>query len=213
MVSGASAEVRDEDRELARSVAAGDEDAFRRIVARYDRGLQRMARIYVGAAHVEDVVQETWIAVLRGIDGFEARSSLRTWVFGILVRIARRRAEREGRTIPFAPAGHGGDNYTGAVDIERLHHPELGTGYWPVEPAFSRDPELDLLAREAREVITRAVAALPGARREVITLRDLEGWSATEVCELLGISDVNQRTLLHRARVAVRSTLEEYLDE
>jgi RNA polymerase sigma-70 factor (ECF subfamily) len=189
----------------------GDEDAFRELVRRHDGGLRRMARLYVDDAVADDVVQDTWVTVVRGIDRFEGRSSLKTWVFGILVNVARRRAEREGRTIPFAAAG-GADPWSGTVDLARLHHPELGDGYWPSAPTWARDPADAAAAEEARTVILKALKETTPAQREVMTLRDVEGWSGPEVCEVLGISDVNQRTLLHRARVAVRRSLEEYFD-
>jgi RNA polymerase sigma-70 factor (ECF subfamily) len=201
------------ERELVDTLRRGEETAFRSLVLTHDRGLRRMARLYVGEAFVEDVVQETWIAVVRGIGGFEGRSTLRTWIFGILVNIARWQAVREGRTIPFAPVSSASERYQGAVDPDRLQHPELGRGYWPAPPSWPRDPESSALAAEARKVVSRAIGALPPAQREVIALRDVEGWPAAEVSALLGISDVNQRTLLHRARVAVRRALEVYLSD
>ena len=199
------------DRELVARLVGRDEDAFRELVALHDAGLRRMARLYVSDAVADDVVQDTWLTVMRGIGGFEGRSSLKTWVYGILVNVARRRAQREGRSVPFAPIGND-ERWSGTVPLERLHHPALGTGYWPSAPTFARDPADATLAGETREVVSRALHKLPPAQREVITLRDVEGWSGPEVSEVLGISDVNQRTLLHRARVTVRAALEEYLN-
>jgi len=213
VTGAASAQQATAERELIAALRRGDEDAFRTLVLTHDPGLRRMARLYVGEAFVDDVVQETWIVVVRGIAGFEGRSALRTWIFGILVNIARRRAEREGRTVPFAPVASVSEHYQGPVDPDRLHHPELGRGYWPAPPSWPRDPESSALATEARRVVFRAIDALPPAQREVIVLRDVEGWPAAEVSALLGISDVNQRTLLHRARVTVRRALEVYLNE
>jgi RNA polymerase sigma-70 factor (ECF subfamily) len=199
------------DRELVARLEAGDEAAFRELVRAHDAGLRRMARLYVSGDVADDVVQDTWVTVVRGIGRFEGRSSLKTWVYGILVNVARRRAQREERTVPFATAaGRGG--WKGVVDLERLHHPALGVGYWPAAPTWARDPAAAALDAETREVVVRAVGALVPAQREVMTLRDIEGWSGPEVCEVLGISEVNQRTLLHRARVAVRAALEEYLN-
>lgn len=175
----------------------------------HDPGLRRLARLYVADAVADDVVQDTWITVARGIERFEGRSSLKTWVYGILVNVARRRAQREGRTVPFASLG--GGEWTGTVELERLHHPALGLGYWPSAPTWGHDPADASVAAETRHVVLRAVRMLPPAQREVMTLRDVEGWSGPEVSEVLGISDVNQRTLLHRARVSVRAALEEYL--
>ena len=196
------------DTTLVARLVRGDEDAFRELVALHDPGLRRMARLYVTDAVADDVVQDTWVTVVRGIEGFEGRSSLKTWVYGILVNVARRRAQREGRTVPFASLG-GGD-WQGTVGLERLQHPALGTGYWPSAPTWGRDPSDASVAAETRQVVLRALQTLAPAQREVMTLRDIEGWSGPEVSEVLGISDVNQRTLLHRARVNVRAALEEY---
>jgi RNA polymerase sigma-70 factor, ECF subfamily len=193
-------------------LVAGEEAAFRELVRLHDSGLRRLARLYVPPAVADDVVQDTWMTVVRGIGGFEGRSSLKTWVYGILVNVARRRAQREGRTVPFASAAAGSGEWGGTVELERLHHPDLGFGYWPSAPMWARDPAAAALAAETREVVLRAMQRLPPAQREVMTLRDVEGWSGPEVSEVLGISDVNQRTLLHRARVAVRAALEEYLN-
>ena len=207
-----AASVARHDDQLAQRLRVGDESAFRELVGRCDPGLRRMARLYVSDALVDDVVQETWLNVIRGVDRFEGRSTLKTWTFGILVNVARRRAEREGRTIPFASAGSGVDPWNGVVDPRRLENPELGGGYWPSAPTWARDPADAAVAGELRAVVLRAIAEISDAQREVLTLRDLEGWSRPEVCEVLGISEVNQRTLLHRGRVAVRRAIEEYLD-
>lgn len=189
-----------------------DEEAFRQLVRLYDPGLRRMARLYVADSVADDVVQDTWVTVIRGLDRFEGRSSLKTWLFGILINVARRRAAREGRTVPFSATGSGSDPWEGAVALARLHHPELGEGYWPSAPTWARDPAEAAVAAEARTVVMKALAKMSPAQREVMTLCDLEGWSGPEVSEVLGISDVNQRTLLHRARVVVRRALEEYFD-
>lgn len=200
------------DDELVERMRHGDEGAFRELVLSFDPGLRRMARLYVEEPVADDVVQDTWVAVIRGIGRFEGRSSLKTWVFGILVNVARRRAEREGRTVPFAALGSGPVEWHGTVDVSRLQNPNLGEGYWPNSPTWARDPADAAVAAEARQVVLGALKKISPAQREVLTLRDLEGWSGPEVCEVLGISEVNQRTLLHRARVAVRRALEEYLD-
>jgi RNA polymerase sigma-70 factor (ECF subfamily) len=200
------------DAEIVERLRRGDESAFRELVGRLDGGLRRVARLYVDETSADDVVQDTWVAVVRGLDRFEGRSSLKTWVFGILVNVARRRAQREGRTVPFASLGTGDDAWGGTVDLARLHHPDLGAGYWPSAPTWARDPAGAALDGETREVVLRALRGLVPAQREVIMLRDVEGWSGTEVAEVLGISDVNQRTLLHRARVTVRAALEEYFN-
>lgn len=201
-----------DDAALVDRLRRADDDAFRELVGRYDSGLRRMARMYVADSVADDVVQDTWVIAVRGLDRFEGRSSLKTWLFGILINVARRRAEREGRTVPFSSTGSGSDPWDGTVALARLHHPELGQGYWPSAPTWARDPADAAVAAEARTVVLQALSKLSPAQREVMTLRDLEQWSGPEVCEVLGISDVNQRTLLHRARVAVRRALEEYFD-
>lgn len=202
-----------DDEKLVERLRRADEEAFRELVARFDAGLRRMARMYVHEAVADDVVQDTWIAVIRGIDRFQGRSSLKTWVFGILVNVARRRADREGRTVPFASVASSTEAWGGTVDLSRLHHPGLGEGYWPSPPRWARDPADAAVGAEVHGVVLEAIEALTPPQREVLTLRDLEGWSGPEVSEVLGISDVNQRTLLHRARVAVRRALEEYFDD
>jgi len=213
VTSGLATEQEASDAELVAGLRRGDEEAFVQLVRAHDPGLRRMARLYVADGVAEDVVQDTWLTVLRGIDRFEGRSTLKTWIYGILVNVARRRGAREGRTIPFASAGTAVDVWEGVVSPSRLQHPELGAGYWPASPMWARNPEAAALARETRAVVLRAVADLSPAQHEVIMLRDVEGWSAAETCEVLGISDLNQRTLLHRARVAVRKALEVYLDD
>jgi RNA polymerase sigma-70 factor, ECF subfamily len=213
VTSGLATEHEASEAELVAGLRRGEEEAFVQVVRLYDPGLRRMARLYASDGAAEDAVQDTWLTVLRGIDRFEGRSTLKTWIYGILVNVARRQGGREGRTIPFAAAGAAVDASEGAVSPSRLQHPELGTGYWPASPMWARNPEAAALAGETRTVVLRAIAALPPAQHEVIMLRDVEDWSAAETCEVLGISDLNQRTLLHRARVAVRRALEVYLDE
>ena len=181
---------------------AGDERAFEMLVARYDGGLRRVARTFVRTpSAVDDVVQETWLGVLRGLHDFEGRSSLRTWMFSILLNQARTRARRDARSLPFSaletedrptvdPAAFGAD------------------GRWASAPArLEGDPETGLLSGERRAHLLRAVEELSDEQRAVITLRDLVGCSAPEVCELLDLSDGNQRVLLHRARTRVRHAL------
>lgn len=198
---------------LLDALRRGDEQAFRHLVERHQAGLRRVAGLYVPGAVVDEVVQETWAAVVAGLDRFEARSSLKTWIYRILLNQARKRGPRERRTIPFAartgPLGDDGPT----VDPDRLVHPDLGRGYWPDNPpTWHGDPEGRLLGSETLAVVRSAIADLPDAQREVITLRDVEGWGADEVCDLLGLSSVNQRVLLHRARASVRHGLEVYFD-
>jgi RNA polymerase sigma-70 factor (ECF subfamily) len=191
-----------DDDALLERLRAGDEKAFEALVSRYDGALRRVARTFVrSAAAADDVVQETWLAVIRGLGDFEGRSSLRTWIFAILANRARTRAGRDARNVPFS-ALEGED--TPAVDPAAFG----SDGRWRSAPArLTGDPERDLLAGELRARLLTAVDELPPAQRAVITLRDLVGASAEETCDVLGLSEGNQRVLLHRARARVRSAL------
>lgn len=198
---------------VSEALRRGDEAAFRQLVEMHHAGLRRVAALYVPSNVVEDVVQETWVAVVRGIDRFEGRSSIKTWIYRILINQARKRGPKERRTIPFSALGPSED-HDPAVPLERLVHPELGPGYWPDAPRpWDADPGDRAVAAEIREVIGRAIENLSDAQREVITLRDVEGWDSEEVCDALGVSAVNQRVLLHRARTSVRAALEVYFDD
>jgi RNA polymerase sigma-70 factor (ECF subfamily) len=176
----------------------------------------RLATMYVSSRAVaEEVVQEAWLAVLTGIDRFEERSSLKTWVFRILTNKAKTRAQREGRTVPFSSLSDADAEHEPAVDPDRFVPTGVpGRGPWATPPrAFDRIPEDRLLAREARERIVAAIVALPPAQRAVITLRDVDGLSAEEACAVLELSEGNQRVLLHRARSKVRAEFERYVEE
>jgi RNA polymerase sigma-70 factor (ECF subfamily) len=197
------------DAELIEAIKAGDEGAFAALVDAYSPALLRMARMFVrDRAVAEEVVQETWLAVLRGIDRFEGRSSLRTWIFRILMNTARTRGAREARSIPFSAAVSADEP---AVDPDRFLGPDhRWAGGWMLGPSDWPTPEDELLSGETLEVILDAIDRLPESQRTVITLRDVEGLPADEVAELLEISDGNQRVLLHRARAKVRAALERY---
>ena len=201
------------DADLVAALCDGDERALAELVDRHSPALLRVARTYVSSRAVaEEVVQETWIAVMRGIDGFEGRSSLKTWIFRILANVAMRRGERESRSVPFSALAAAEDTGEPTVDPDRFlpaDH-ELFPGHWVVMPARWPTPEEGLLAGETREVILGAIEALPKAQRTVIALRDVEGWGSDEVCEALEITPGNQRVLLHRARSAVRNAIEAY---
>jgi RNA polymerase sigma-70 factor, ECF subfamily len=176
----------------------------------------RVAMMFVSTRAVaEEVVQEAWLGVLKGLDRFEGRSSLKTWIFRILTNTAKTRGEREGRSVPFSSLAGGDDEEEAPVDADRFLGPgHRWAGQWASAPRSPRGvPEERLLAAEARERIAAAVEALPENQRAVITLRDIDGFEAGEACEILGISEVNQRVLLHRARAKVRAALEDYLDE
>jgi RNA polymerase sigma-70 factor (ECF subfamily) len=166
----------------------------------------RVARTIVGSqALAEEVVQEAWLGVIRGIDRFEGRSSLRTWIFHIVVNVARTAAGQESRSAPFSSLGP-----EPAVDPERFYGPEHDPPRaWAAPPRAW--PEAQLEARETLGVIAGAIAGLPRPQRQVITLRDVEGWPAKDVCRALELSEPNQRVLLHRARSRVRGALELYL--
>ena len=199
------------DAQLVAALQAGDEEAFRELVRGWHAPLLRVAQIFVPSRAVaEEVVQETWVRVLGALDRFEGRSSLKTWVFRILVNTAKTRAQREGRTIPFSALQDASRVPEAAVDAERFlpDDHDRYPGHWSSPP---RDvPEERLLAAETRAVVAAAIDALPGSQRAVISLRDVEGWSAEEVRNALDLSEVNQRVLLHRARARVRQELESY---
>ena len=196
---------------LAR-LQAGDEAAFRELVTRHHRAMRRVAMSYVQTtAAADEVVQETWLAVIRGLGGFEGRSSLKTWIFRILVNRAQTRGARERRVIPFSALAPD-DNDGPTVDPDRFLPPgHPVAGYWSLTPnRFFELPEERLLAAELSGLIAETIAQLPERQRRVIELRDVEGWDADEVCDTLALTAANQRVLLHRARCAVRAVLEEY---
>jgi RNA polymerase sigma-70 factor, ECF subfamily len=205
------------DAALVERMRRGDEDAFLFLVTRYHTALVRLARAYVrDEATAEEVAQETWLAVLRGIDRFEGRSSLKTWLFRILVNRAKTRGVRDGRIVPFSSldAPEGGDSERD--DDARFFPPDDPTlaGHWMYPPErWDTTPEELALSAETRQVIQEAINALPPTQRQVITLRDIEGWSAEEVCNALGLSETNGRVLLHRARSKVRAAVERYLEK
>ena len=210
MRSRDDAAARDEPALIVR-LRAGDEDAFATLVDRYWSSMLHVARGFVATREAaEDVVQETFLAVVTGLDRFEGRSSLSTWMFRILVNRARTRGEREGRTRPFssvAAADAGGPT----VDPDRFTRRGWWAGHWEDPPPDVSLPEAGVLAAEMGERLTEAIAALPEAQRAVVELRDVVGLDAAEVCELLGITEGNQRVLLHRGRAKVRAAVEAYL--
>jgi RNA polymerase sigma-70 factor, ECF subfamily len=203
----------DDEARLIAALSRGDADAFAKLIDRHSRAMVRVAMAYVPSrAAAEEVVQETWIAVMRGIDRFEGRSSLKTWIFRILTNVAMRSGARERRSVPFSALARAEDSGEPTVDPDRFlpaDH-ELFPGHWAIMPARWPTPEEGLLAGETREVIAAAIAELPVAQRTVIALRDVEGWSSDEVREALEISAGNQRILLHRARSRVRNAIESY---
>jgi RNA polymerase sigma-70 factor (ECF subfamily) len=197
---------------LLERLRAGDESAFNGLVAGLYGTMCAVARTYVkDRAVAEEVVQETWLGVINGLDRFEGRSSLKTWILSILINQAKTRGTREARTIPFASLAPEDD--TPAVDPERFRGPhEQYTGGWRAFPANWKAADQLVQDRETIRVVMRAIAELPLTQQTVIRMRDVEGYSAEEVCATLGVSEANQRVLLHRARSRVRSALERHID-
>jgi RNA polymerase sigma-70 factor, ECF subfamily len=193
--------VHDETALLSR-LRAGDERAFEALLAQHDGALRRVARTFVRTdSAVDDVVQETWLGVVRGLAAFESRSSLRTWIFSILVNQARTRAVRDARSVPFSALEQ---DDTPAIEPAAF----AADGRWTsAPPRLDGDPESGLLSAELRRHLLDAVDGLSPDQRAVITLRDLVGLPAADVCDLLELSDGNQRVLLHRARSRVRAAL------
>jgi len=205
-----------EDLRVVKALRAGDESAFALLVDRYRAPMLRVAQMYVSTRAVaEEVVQDAWVGVLRGLDSFEGRSSLRTWIFRILVNTAKTRGQRESRSTPFSSVWTPGPDEP-AVDPDRFFpddHPSAPRGWSTLPARWDAIPEERLLANETLGRIREAIDALPPNQREVIRLRDVLGWTSAEVCNALDISETNQRVLLHRARAKVRRALEAYLGE
>ncbi|MFI7065744.1 RNA polymerase sigma factor [Kribbella sp. NPDC050124] len=194
---------------LVAGLRAGDEETFACLLNGWSGSMLRLARSFVStAASAEEVVQDTWLAVFQGIERFEGRSSLQTWIYRILVNIARKRGTREQRTVPWTSLDPGGGP---TVDPSRFRGPDdLYPGGWRAFPAGWPSTEGEVLAHEVRATVAAAIDSLPIRQQVVLTLRDIDGHDAEDVCTLLDISMANQRVLLHRARAAVRGRLERY---
>jgi RNA polymerase sigma-70 factor (ECF subfamily) len=194
---------------LVTALRSGDEQVFCQLVDHWGGMMLRLALTHVAnRAVAEEVVQEAWLTVLRSLDRFERRSALRTWVLGIVVNVARSRARVERRSVPLEAELAGA-----SVDPARFlpaDHPRW-PHHWAAEPIAWRTPEEDLLAGETRRIMLQAIDALPPTQHDVLILRDVEGVGAADVCNILGITDTNQRVLLHRARSRVRAALERHL--
>ncbi|MET0823858.1 MAG: RNA polymerase sigma factor [Solirubrobacterales bacterium] len=207
---------RTEDAELVEALRAGDQAAFTALVDELSPALMRMALAHVPSrAIAEEVVQDTWLAVINGIDRFEGRSALRTWIFQILLNKARTRGKREKRTLPFSSFGRraeeGGDEP--AVDADRFQGRDgQRPGWWARPPAEWEGVEARIENDEVRDLLLKAIAELPPRQRDVIVLRDLQGYSSEEARNVLDLSETNQRVLLHRARSKVRAALEEHFE-
>jgi RNA polymerase sigma-70 factor, ECF subfamily len=199
---------------LLQALRRGDEAAFAELVDAYSPALLRLARTYVRTADVaEEVVQETWVGVIRGIDRFEGRCSVKSWLFTILRNTAISRGERERHSMPMSSLSH--DDEDGPVlDPDRFLPADHSRypGHWAIGPTAWPLPEEGLMAAETREIMVEAIRTLPPTQRAVIALRDVEGWPPEEVCEALDVSEGNQRVLLHRARTKVRAALEIYFE-
>lgn len=194
-----------DDAELVRRLRAGDEQAFRDLVRALHGVLITVARAFVGSrGAAEEVVQDTWMAVIAGLDQFEGRSSLRTWIGSVLVNRAKTRGARERRAVPFSSLS--------PEDAEPIEAERFGArGFWSAPPpAWERAPEAAVLRREACAQIERELASLPATQATIVMLRDVEGWDADEVCAALEITEANQRVLLHRGRARLRAALERY---
>jgi RNA polymerase sigma-70 factor (ECF subfamily) len=199
--------------ELVQRLRDGDERAFEALVERHYATMLSVARSYVKSRAVaEEVVQEAWLGVLNGLDRFEGRASLKTWILRIVVNIAKTRGVREARSVPFASLAPEGDEP--AVEPERFRGPDDAfPGHWRAYPGdWHALPEEALEQRQALDVVVKTIEQLPDAQRIVITMRDVEGCEPEEVCAALEISEGNQRVLLHRARSRVRAALERHLD-
>lgn len=204
---------------LTDRLRVGDERAFVILLERHSAAMLGLAVIYLPRAVAEEIIQDTWLGVLQGIANFEARSSLKTWIFAILMNRIKTQMKREGRSIPFsALADSAVELAEPAVDPSRFV--EIADNPWwpyhwavPWPKRWEDYPEVHLLAKEAQAEIARAIEVLPPSQRAVITLCDIEGWKPADVTAVLGITATNQRVLLHRARSKVRQALEQYFGE
>ena len=194
---------------LVERLRAGDEAAFRELVRRHHAAMVRFASTFVpNRAVAEEVAQEAWLGVVKGIDKFEGRSSLNTWIFRIVANIARTRGERERRTVPIMNLNAELAEEAPSVPAGRFSGPP-GRGAWSQPPdRWSELPEERVLSRSTFDQVAAIASKLPETQRRVFVLRDVEGWSSAEVCQLMALTEVNQRVLLHRARSRVRAALE-----
>ena len=206
-----------EDLRLVKALQSGNESAFVSLVNMYHSSMLRLAMIFVPSeAIAEEVVQEAWVGVLHGLDRFEGRSSLKTWIFRILTNRAKTRSQREGRSVPFSSLSEfTSELHESGIEPERFQGPDQPfPGSWVSLPrSWDEIPEEHILSQETMERIQEAIETLPIGQRDVITLRDIDGCTSEEACDLLGVSEANQRVLLHRARCKVRRALERYFED
>lgn len=203
-----------DDLRVVDALRRGDEAIFVSLVEQYQATMLRIAMHYVSSTSVaEEVVQDTWLGMLQSIQRFEGRSSFKTWLFRILTNRAKTRGEREGRTVPFAVFVNDANEQEPSLEPEYFYpadHPQRAHG-WVSYPQRWPEPEQQALSQELYALIKQTISTLPPSQREVITLRDVESWSAGDVCNVLQISESNQRVLLHRARTKVRNALAPYM--
>jgi RNA polymerase sigma-70 factor (ECF subfamily) len=216
-VNTSSARPSDQDLASLQGIREGDEAAFLSLVKRHQSALVQLARLWAQEqTGAEDLVQETWLVMLQSIERFEGRSSLRAWLCGILINLARARHRKSVRLVPMSSLGGGDDPDTPdpAVDTARFHpegHP--WAGHWCAWPnPWPDSPEQCALGRELRELLQRTIGDLPPLQGEVLALRDVEGLTGPEVCDALGVSEAHERVLLHRARSKLRSALEPHFE-
>jgi RNA polymerase sigma-70 factor (ECF subfamily) len=203
------------DLELIQRLRGGDEVAFAELIDRHQSAMLRLAMNYVSTpTEAEEVVQETWLAVIEGLDRFEGRSSLKTWIFRILMNRAISRSHRERRNVPFSAVFKAEEEPEPAVDPSRFQGSKDGfPGGWVRFPnPWTSIPEERLLSNETMGVLEEVILDLPPAQREVLVMRDIDGMTSAETCNVLGVTETNQRVLLHRARNRARRALERYFD-
>ena len=203
-----------EERQLLTRLRQRDERAFDELVTKQHGALIRMAMGHVGDREVaEEVVQDTWMAVIDGLDRFEGRSSLRTWIFGIMIHKAKDRGVREKRHATFSDFETFNEEHEEAIDPARFHRSGECAGHWafPPQPWDDQTPEKLLASQQAVQAMHRAIEALPATLKDVLILRDVEGVEAKEACEILKITETNLYVRLHRARERVRQAVETYL--
>jgi RNA polymerase sigma-70 factor (ECF subfamily) len=211
-VSDTSSVASTTDLAVVERLRGGDEATFMMLVQQHQAPMLRIARMYVSSRAVaEDVVQEAWLGILKGLDRFEGRSSLRTWMYRIVTNVAKTRGQREGRSVPFSALA--GDDVDSAIDPEWFQGAdERFPGGWRTFPDDWRGiPEDRVIGHETLQMIGQAIDALPPMQAQVLRLRDVLGWTSDEVCNALDLSETNQRVLLHRARSRVRRELDGYL--
>lgn len=205
-----------DDTDTIAALRAGDEAVFARLVARYQPAFLRTARVWVKDGDAaREVVQATWLAALESLDGFEGRSSLRTWLFGILINVARSHGRAAARVLPMSAllAEELGESAPAVAPERFFPSGHQWAGHWMAFPAPFPAPDRALELGEVREVLASAIRTLPPLQQQIVVLCDIEGLTGHEVCNILGLESTNQRVLLHRARSRLRALLERHFAE